>query len=147
LASELPGKDLRADADREYGDFTRAMKKILVIDDEENLLMMMVETLQILGFDALSAPDGARGIEMAIAQQPDLILCDLNMPAVDGLETLRTIRGTESTTHTPFVLLSGLADQATRQQAAKLGANDVMTKPFSTSELLSVLNLRLAKAA
>src|SRR2546423_14195166 len=117
------------------------MKKILVIDDEQSLLMMMVEMLQILGFDSISASNGAAGVEAAVANKPDVILCDLNMPGIDGLETLRTIRRTESTAKIPFVLLSGLADNTIREQARSLGASAVLTKPFSTADLMEVLNL------
>jgi CheY-like chemotaxis protein len=123
------------------------MKKILVIDDEECLLVMMVETLQLLGFDPLSASDGTSGAGLAIEQKPDVILCDLNMPGVNGLETLRMIRKNKSTAGIPFVLLSGFADNAIQEQAEKLGADSILTKPFSTSELLQTLTLRLAKAA
>ncbi len=123
------------------------MKRILVIDDEPNLLMMMTETLQLLGFETLAANGGSTGIEMAAGQKPDLIICDLNMPSVDGFETLKGIRGAEATAHIPFVLLSGYADNSTRRQAEGLGASAIMTKPFSTSELLATLNLQLKEAA
>ncbi len=123
------------------------MKRILVIDDEPSLLMMMTEILQLLGFDPLAANNGTSGIEMAAGQKPDLILCDLNMPSVDGFETLRRIRGAEATHHIPFVLLSGFADDSIRRQAEGLGASALMTKPFSTSELLATLNLQLKEAA
>ena len=123
------------------------MKRILVIDDEPNLLMMMTETLQMLGFETLAAKGGADGIGMAAEQKPDLILCDLNMPSVDGFETLRTIRAAQATAHLPFVLLSGCADNSTRKKAEALGASAIMTKPFSTSELLATLNLQLKEAA
>ncbi len=119
------------------------MKRILVIDDEPNLLMMMAETLQMLGFETLAANGGIDGIELAAGQKPDLILCDLNMPAVDGFETLRRLRGAEATAHIPFVLLSGSADHGTRRQAEDLGASAMMTKPFSISDLLATLNLQL----
>ena len=123
------------------------MKKILVIDDEQTLLTMLVETLQMLGFDALAAPDGASGIEMALQQKPDLILCDLNMPAVDGLQTLQAIRNAPSTATIPFILLSGFADSQTRLQAQKSGATNIITKPFVLSELRQTLDRTLQNAA
>ncbi len=123
------------------------MKRILVIDDDQNLLMMMVEMLQVLGFETISAEGGTRGLEIAGEEKPGLILCDLNMPGVDGFETLKTLRATEPISGTPFVLLSGCADNATRQKAEKLGANGVIGKPFATSELLAVLNFQLKAAA
>ena len=123
------------------------MKRILIIEDEECLLMMMAETLQMLGYTALSAADGACGVQMAIAEQPDFIFCDLNMPGIDGIETLKMIRQTASTANIPFVLLSGFADPAIRRQAAKLGAADFLIKPLSSAELLSTLNSRMNKAA
>ena len=123
------------------------MKKVLVIDDDETLTMVLVETLEMLGFETLTAADGATGIETAVTQAPDLILCDVSMPSMDGFETLQRIRETPSISKIPFVLCSGFSDQATRQKALKLGATDVVGKPVAVSDLLSMLNLHLKAAA
>src|SRR5438128_2517947 len=102
------------------------MKKVLVIDDDRSLVTMLVETLDLLGFQRLAALDGDTGIQMAIAHQPDLILCDLSMPALDGFGTVWQIRRTETIAQIPFILCSGFTDEATRQKAMKSGANDVI---------------------
>lgn len=123
------------------------MKKVLVIDDERALVGMLVEALDILGFEPLTALDGATGLEVAATQSPDLILCDLSMPTMDGFETLWHIRQTPATAKIPFILSSGFTDEATRQKALKLGANDVIGKPVSVANLLTILNQHLQEAA
>lgn len=123
------------------------MKRVLVIDDDRALAMMLVEALEMLGFQSLVAFDGATGIETAIAQKPDLILCDLNMPRMDGFQTVWQLRQTEATARIPLVLCSGYTDNATREKALKSGANGVIGKPVAIADLLALLNHHLQEAA
>ena len=88
------------------------MKKILVIDDEEWLREMIQLALQQRGFEVIEAADGASGIEMARKELPDLILCDINMGKVDGYLTLSSLRNEAPTAAIPFILMTGLADNA-----------------------------------
>jgi len=109
--------------------------------------MMLVEALEMLGFQSLVAFDGATGIETAIAQNPDLILCDLNMPRMDGFQTVWQLRHTDATARIPLVLCSGYNDNATREKALKSGATDVIGKPVPIADLLALLNQHLQEAA
>ena len=123
------------------------MNKVLVIDHDQTLVIRLAETLDMLGFESLVALDGPTGIQMAIAHNPDLILCDLSMPCMDGFETLSLLRQNEATAKIPFVLCSGFSDEATRQKAMKSGATAVIGKPVSVSDLLALLNQHLEEAA
>src|SRR5436190_18670090 len=81
--------------------------KVLVIDDTSEIRMVITESLKIYGFTTLAAEDGVSGIEMAQEHRPDLIICDINMPNIDGYGVLTAIRQNESTATTPFIFLSG----------------------------------------
>jgi len=88
------------------------MKRILIIDDEEWLREMMLLALRQRGFEVIEAENGERGIELARKELPDLILCDVNMDKVDGYLTLSSLRSEPLTAAIPFILMTGLADQA-----------------------------------
>jgi signal transduction histidine kinase len=122
------------------------MKKILVIDDEEWLREMIQLALQQHGFEVIEAANGADGIEMARKELPDLILCDINMSKVDGYLTLSSLRGEASTAAIPFILMTGLADNASMRHGMELGADDYLPKPFTTEGLYAAVDARLKKA-
>jgi signal transduction histidine kinase len=122
------------------------MKKILVIDDEEWLREMIQLALQQHGFEVIEAANGADGIELARKQLPDLILCDINMSKVDGYLTLSSLRGEASTAAIPFILMTGLADNASMRHGMELGADDYLPKPFTTEGLYAAVDARLKKA-
>ncbi len=122
------------------------MKKILVIDDEEWLREMIHLALKQKGFDVVEAPNGAVGIEMARKELPDLILCDINMEKVDGYLTLASLRNEAPTAAIPFILMTGLADNAGMRHGMELGADDYLPKPFTTDALYAAVDARLKKA-
>jgi signal transduction histidine kinase len=122
------------------------MKKILVIDDEEWLREMIHLALKQKGFDVIEAANGAEGIEQARKELPDLILCDINMEKVDGYLTLSSLRNEASTAAIPFILMTGLADNAGMRHGMELGADDYLPKPFTTEALYAAVNARLKKA-
>ncbi len=122
------------------------MKKILVIDDEEWLREMIQLALHQRGFDVLEASNGADGIEMARRNLPDLILCDINMSKVDGYLTLSSLRKEAPTAAIPFILMTGLADNAGMRHGMELGADDYLPKPFTTEALYASVDARLKKA-
>ena len=122
------------------------MKKILVIDDEEWLREMIQMALHQRGFDVLEASNGADGIEMARRNLPDLILCDINMSKVDGYLTLSSLRKEAPTAAIPFILMTGLADNAGMRHGMELGADDYLPKPFTTEALYASVDARLKKA-
>lgn len=122
------------------------MKKILVIDDEEWLREMMQLALRQRGFEVLEAENGAVGIEKARKELPDLILCDVNMEKVDGYLTLSSLRSEPTTASIPFILMTGLADQAGMRHGMELGADDYLPKPFTIDALYAAVDVRLKKA-
>ncbi len=124
----------------------RLMKKILVIDDEEWLREMVHLALDQKGFAVIEAEDGAQGIELAREQLPDLVLCDVNMQHVDGYLTLSSLRAEPRTAAIPFILMTGLADNAGMRHGMELGADDYLPKPFTLDALYAAVDARLKKA-
>jgi signal transduction histidine kinase len=122
------------------------VKKILVIDDEEWLREMIHLALKQKGFEVIEAPNGADGIEQARKELPDLILCDINMEKVDGYLTLASLRNEAPTAAIPFILMTGLADNAGMRHGMELGADDYLPKPFTTDALYAAVDARLKKA-
>lgn len=122
------------------------MKKILVIDDEEWLREMIHLALKQKGFDVVESSNGADGIEKARSELPDLILCDVNMEKVDGYLTLASLRNEAPTAAIPFILMTGLADNAGMRHGMELGADDYLPKPFTTDALYAAVDARLKKA-
>ena len=123
------------------------MKKVLVIDDTPEIRMIIEETLDMFGFGTIMAEDGESGIEMAKKHSPDLIICDVNMPKLDGFGTLTKLREDERTATIPFIFLSGAVERPNVRRGMELGADDYLTKPFTPSELLAAVNARLEKQA
>ena len=122
------------------------MKKILVIDDEASLREMMLLVLRQRGFEVTEASDGESGIEQARKELPDLILCDVNMKRVGGYQTLSALRSEPATVSIPFILMTGLADQAGMRQGMELGADDYLSKPFTIDALYGAVDARLKKS-
>src|SRR5438552_4791977 len=122
-------------------------KKVLVIDDTAEIRMIISESLNLYGFTTLVAEDGNTGIQVAKEQGPDLIICDINMPNLDGYGTLMALRENESTATIPFIFLSGAADKLDVRRGMELGADDYLTKPFTHKELMAAVNTRLEKQA
>jgi two-component system sensor histidine kinase/response regulator len=122
------------------------MKKILVIDDEEWLREMIQLALRQKGYEIIEAENGAVGIEKARKELPDLILCDVNMEKVDGYLTLSSLRKDPATSAIPFILMTGLADNAGMRHGMELGADDYLPKPFTIDALYAAVDTRLKKA-
>jgi signal transduction histidine kinase len=122
------------------------MKRILIIDDEEWLREMMLLALRQRGFEVIEAENGEKGIDIARKELPDLILCDVNMDKVDGYLTLSSLRSEPSTASIPFILMTGLADQAGMRHGMELGADDYLPKPFTIEALYAAVDARLKKA-
>ena len=115
------------------------MKKILVIDDEEWLREMAQMALRQKGFEVVEAENGARGVEVARKELPDLVLCDVNMEKMDGYSTLSFLRADPLTASIPFILMTGLADQAGMRHGMELGADDYLPKPFTIEALYAAV--------
>jgi two-component system, sensor histidine kinase and response regulator len=122
------------------------MKRILVIDDEEMLRETVRLALLQKGFEVLEAENGLVGVEKARKELPDLILCDVNMEKMDGYGTLSTLRTEPATAGIPFILMTGLADNAGMRHGMELGADDYLPKPFTIDGLYAAVDTRLKKA-
>jgi two-component system, sensor histidine kinase and response regulator len=131
---------------RAAGGLGPEMKRILVIDDEATLREVVHLTLAQKGFEVLEAADGAQGIEMARKHLPDLILCDVKMERMDGYHTLSALRSEPATAAIPFILMTGLADNAGMRHGMELGADDYLPKPFTLVELIAAVEARLRKS-
>ena len=122
------------------------MKRILVIDDEKWLREMVHLALALKGFEVSEAEDGTAGVDKARKEMPDLILCDVNMEGLDGYSTLSSLRNEPTTAAIPFILMTGLADNAGLRHGMELGADDYLPKPFTLEELHAAVGARLKKA-
>ena len=121
------------------------MTKILVIEDEELVRNNILDLLEAENFETLAAADGKIGLELAISQTPDLILCDLMMPNIDGYEVLKRLHLQAATATIPFIFLTAITAKADLRKGMDLGADDYLTKPFTRSELLNAIMSRLQK--
>lgn len=112
------------------------IKKILLVDDEDDIrLIAEISLRDVGGFDVLTASSGREGIEIAIAEQPDLILLDMMMPQLDGLQTLAELRRTESTDQIPVVFLTAKVQKQEIASYLAAGSQGVITKPFDPMRL------------
>lgn len=123
------------------------MTKILVIEDEELVRENIVERLEAEDFDTISAENGLDGIQLALEQKPNLIICDVMMPELDGYGVLTVLRGDPVTATIPFIFLTAKADKVDIRQGMELGADDYLTKPFTKAELLGTIAARLKQQA
>jgi two-component system sensor histidine kinase/response regulator len=123
------------------------MKKILVIDDDPAVQSLTIRTLRTRGFETIAAADGLQGLELARKHLPDLIICDIQMPNLDGYGTLTALQEGAVTATIPFIFLTGLSDREQIRQGMGLGADDYVTKPFTAGELIAAVNARLTKQA
>jgi len=121
------------------------MAKILVIEDEPHLLEGIMDILAIEDFETFGAPNGRLGIEMANQFGPDLIICDIMMPEVDGYGVLDELRRQPQTATIPFIFLTARTDRSDMRRGMELGADDYITKPFTQSELMGAVHARLDK--
>jgi two-component system, sensor histidine kinase and response regulator len=119
--------------------------QVLVIEDEEDVRSNIVEILGSGGFQSLNAGNGRSGLELAKVHRPDLILCDIKMPDVDGYHVLQAIRHDPQTATIPFIFLTAKTDRAELRQGMNLGADDYLTKPFRRLELLETVSARIKK--
>ena len=124
-----------------------AMKRVLVIDDTPEILEVISECLTYQGLETVIAGDGATGIRLAQQKPPDLIICDVNMPGLDGYTVLLALRKIEQTATVPFIFLTGVADKVNVRRGMELGADDYLTKPFTQKELKAAVSARLEKQA
>ena len=121
------------------------MAKILVIEDEESIRENILDLLEAENFEGIGAINGQVGIKLANEQIPDLILCDMMMPEVDGHGVLKALRSEPLTATIPFIFLTAKADKSDIRTGMELGADDYITKPCTPHELLKAIAIRLEK--
>lgn len=121
------------------------MARILVIEDEPSIRENMIETLELEGYQAAAAANGRLGVEMARQYRPDLIICDIMMPEMDGYAVLTALREDPLTRTIPFIFASAKAERGSIRQGMSIGADDYLTKPFTPHELLDAIRSRLAR--
>lgn len=121
------------------------MTKILVIEDEQLLRTNTIQVLEFEDFDAIGAENGLVGVRLAQEQIPDLILCDVMMPQLDGYGVLVALRQNPATAKIPFIFTTAKASKADLHQEIELGADDFLTKPFTSDQLLSAIATHLKK--
>jgi two-component system sensor histidine kinase/response regulator len=121
------------------------MPKILVIEDESLIRESIVDILEEDGYQCIQAENGHSGIVSAKKYLPDLILCDIKMPEINGHQVLLALREDPATSTVPFVFLSAMVDKKDFRTGMELGADDYITKPFTSEELLNSVKMRLAK--
>lgn len=121
------------------------MKKILAIEDEEAVRANIVRFLKLEDFDAIGADNGVQGLQLAKELIPDLIICDLMMPEMDGYTVLENLRQDRLTATIPVIFLTAKSAKEDFRQGMELGASDYLTKPFTRQELLKAINTQLAK--
>lgn len=121
------------------------MKKILVIEDEPSVRANILEILELEDYHGIGAENGLIGVLWALEHIPDLIICDVMMPELDGYGVLTTLRQDPLTATIPFIFLTAKADKTDFRQGMELGADDYLTKPFTSEELLNSIATRFEK--
>src|SRR6185503_20575038 len=121
------------------------MKKILVIEDEAATLENLVLMLEMEGFKPFFAPNGRIGVEVARRELPDVILCDVSMPELDGYGVLESLRGDSKTVSIPFIFLTAKGDKKDLRVGMNLGADDYLTKPAGVEDVLGAIRSRLQR--
>ncbi len=121
------------------------MVKILLIEDDREIIETLTDLLTMEEYEVLSAASGKEGIKAAMKHQPDLIICDIMMPEMDGYEVIKTLHHNISTFNIPFLFLTAKTDKSDLRLGMELGADDYITKPYDDNEILSAIEARLKK--
>lgn len=122
-------------------------EKVLIVDDDINNRLCLRDFLLYEDFHVLSADNGLKGFQLSKDFLPDLIVCDINMPKLDGYGFLKLLRADVATAEIPFIFLTGLDSLDSRSQARELGANDYIVKPVRLNKLLQTINACLERTA
>src|SRR6516162_6859295 len=121
------------------------MRTLLIIDDHDEIRENIVEILTLAGYRVLSAGNGKKGVEVAIKEKPELVICDIMMPELDGYGVLHLLKKNPETEHIPFIFLTAKTERTDFRKGMEMGADDYVTKPFDDLELLNAIEIRLKK--
>src|SRR6478735_2186389 len=122
------------------------MKKILLIEDNQAVRENTSEILQLANYTVITAENGKVGVELANREKPDLVICDIMMPELDGYGVLHILSKKPETATIPFIFLSAKTEKADLRKGMNMGADDYVTKPFDDTELLNAIETRLRKS-
>ena len=115
------------------------MTTVLVVDDEPNILLSLEFLMQQAGFDVLTAEDGESALNAVQTQQPDLVLLDISLPGISGFDVLETLRQDPRFARLPVIMLTAHGREVEKEKGLALGADDYVTKPFSTQALVETV--------
>jgi CRP-like cAMP-binding protein/CheY-like chemotaxis protein len=121
-------------------------KKILLIEDNNDVRENTAEILELASYKVFTAENGKKGVETAQKEKPDLIICDIMMPVLDGYGVLHLLSKSQETASIPFIFLSAKAERSDLRKGMEMGADDYLTKPFEESELLNAIESRLKRS-
>lgn len=122
-----------------------AVEKILVIDDDAMMRRQITALLAAEGYRTVEARNGREGVTLAGSEKPDLVLCDITMPEMNGHRVLETLRADSKTMHVPFIFLTGWAEKGDVRAGMNLGADDYLVKPVEPADLLAAVQTRLKR--
>ena len=122
------------------------MKKILLIEDNIDVRENTAEILILANYEVITAKNGKEGVELALSAKPDLIICDIMMPTLDGYGVLHMLSKNSETATIPFIFLNAKAERSELRKGMDMGADDYLTKPFDSTDLLSAIESRLRKS-
>ncbi|HZY81695.1 MAG TPA: response regulator [Cyclobacteriaceae bacterium] len=122
------------------------MKKILVIEDNLEIRENTAEILALANYEVVTAENGKRGVDLAVKEQPDLIICDIMMPELDGYGVLHILSKKPETASIPFIFVTAKTERSDIRKGMELGADDYLTKPFDDTELLNAIEVRFKKS-
>ncbi|ASU34731.1 response regulator [Mucilaginibacter xinganensis] len=120
-------------------------KRILLIDDDNNIRALTSKILEQSGYDVMQSENGMAGVSVAIQNKPDLILCDVKMPDLDGFAVLNMLKENQETAYIPFIFITANTERLDYRKGMELGADDYIHKPFTQTELVNALKARLSK--
>ena len=123
------------------------MIRILVIEDDASVLDNLEDILTLENFQVFTARNGREGVDMALRQLPDLVVCDVMMPEMDGYAVVKCLREEPATKTIPFIFLTAKAERLDYREGMESGADDYVTKPFRPQELINAIEVRLARHA
>ena len=121
------------------------MASVLVIDDNPDIRDNTAEILELAGYTSLTAENGKKGVETALREKPDIIICDIMMPELDGYGVLHLLQKNADTRNIPFIFLTAKTERSDLRKGMEMGADDYITKPFEEIELLNAVEVRLKK--